>query len=158
MWLTYLNEIIKNCYYVSMNESADTIRFAEKMSYWKLAKFHNYIIFNYITLPRRYSQRQSGAGSMWHNVIHRMQSKAYKEKRRISGSSFQIRIHRTHRIHMWYPHVVRGMNHQAKIVRKTSIPSVLWFLLNFLPLKNDVTAPSKKLWKNFFVLWHLWGQ
>ncbi len=33
--------------------------------------------------------------------------------------------------------------HQAKIVRKTLIPPVLWLLLDFLSLKNDVNVPSK---------------
>ncbi len=32
---------------------------------------------------------------------------------------------------------------QAKIVRKTLIPTVLWLLLDFLSLKNDVNVPSK---------------
>ncbi len=33
--------------------------------------------------------------------------------------------------------------HQAKIVRKTLIFTVLWLLLDFLSLKNDVNVPSK---------------
>ncbi len=33
--------------------------------------------------------------------------------------------------------------HQAKILRKTLIPTVLWLLLDFLSLKNDVNVPSK---------------
>jgi hypothetical protein len=33
--------------------------------------------------------------------------------------------------------------HQAKIVRKTLIPNVLWLLLDFLSLKKDVNVPSK---------------
>ncbi len=33
--------------------------------------------------------------------------------------------------------------HQAKIVRKTRILTVLWLLLDFLSLKNDVNVPSK---------------
>ncbi len=33
--------------------------------------------------------------------------------------------------------------HQAKKVRKTLIPTVLWLLLDFLSLKNDVNVPSK---------------
>ncbi len=32
--------------------------------------------------------------------------------------------------------------HQTKIVRKTLIPTVLWLLLDFLSLKNDVNVPS----------------
>ncbi len=32
--------------------------------------------------------------------------------------------------------------HQAKIVRKTLIPTVLWLLLDFLSLKNDLNVPS----------------
>jgi hypothetical protein len=48
--------------------------------------------------------------------------------------------------------LVRGMDpdpdtgnfyHQAKIVKKTLIPTVLWLLLDFLPLKIDVNVPSK---------------
>ncbi len=35
--------------------------------------------------------------------------------------------------------------HQAKIVRKTLIPYVLWLLFDFLSLKNDVNAPFKKI-------------
>jgi hypothetical protein len=33
--------------------------------------------------------------------------------------------------------------HQAKIVRKTLIPNVLWLIYDFLSLKNDVNVPSK---------------
>ncbi len=41
--------------------------------------------------------------------------------------------------------------HQAKIVRKTLIPSVLWLLLDFLSLKNYVNVLSKSnKQKNFF--------
>ncbi len=41
--------------------------------------------------------------------------------------------------------------HQATIVRKTLIRTVLWPLLNFLSLKNDVNVPSKSYkQKNFF--------
>jgi hypothetical protein len=32
---------------------------------------------------------------------------------------------------------------QAKIVRKTMIPTALWLYLDFLSLKNDVNVPSK---------------
>jgi hypothetical protein len=48
--------------------------------------------------------------------------------------------------------LVRGMNpapdpsmiyHQAKIIRKTLIPTVLRLLLEFSSLKNDVNVPSK---------------
>ena len=35
--------------------------------------------------------------------------------------------------------------HQAKIVRKTLIPTVLWLLYDFLPLENDLNVPSKKI-------------
>ncbi len=35
--------------------------------------------------------------------------------------------------------------HQAKIVRKTLISTVLWLLYDFLSLKNDVNVPLKKL-------------
>ncbi len=35
------------------------------------------------------------------------------------------------------------LNHQAKIVRKTLIPTVLWLLYYFLSLKNDVNVTSK---------------
>jgi hypothetical protein len=39
--------------------------------------------------------------------------------------------------------------HQAKIVRKTLIPTVLWLLYDFLSFKNDVASKSnkQKLWK-----------
>ncbi len=55
---------------------------------------------------------------------------------------------------------------RAKIVRKTLIPTVLWLLLDFLSLKNDVNVPSKSnKQKNFFYnflklvyCWHLEGQ
>ncbi len=40
--------------------------------------------------------------------------------------------------------------HQAKIIRKTLIPSALWLLFDFLYLKNDVNVPSKSNKKNFF--------
>jgi hypothetical protein len=36
-----------------------------------------------------------------------------------------------------------SFHHQAKIVRKTLIPTVLWLLYDFLSLKNDVTVASK---------------
>jgi hypothetical protein len=40
--------------------------------------------------------------------------------------------------------------HQAKIVRKSLIPTVLWLILDFLSFKNDVNIPSKsKKQKNF---------
>ncbi len=53
--------------------------------------------------------------------------------------------------------------HQAKIVRKTLISTVLWLLFDFLSLKNDVKVPSKSnVQKNFFLnlvfCWHLEGQ
>ncbi len=41
-------------------------------------------------------------------------------------------------------------NQQAKIVRKTLIPTVLWLLLDFLSLKNYVNVPSKSNKKTFF--------
>jgi hypothetical protein len=42
--------------------------------------------------------------------------------------------------------------HQAKIVRKTLIPTVLWLLLAFLSLKNDVNVRSKSnKQKNLFL-------
>ncbi len=42
--------------------------------------------------------------------------------------------------------------HQAKIVRKTSFPTALWLLFDFLYLKNDVNVPSKSnKQKNFFI-------
>jgi hypothetical protein len=40
--------------------------------------------------------------------------------------------------------------HQAKIVRKTLIHTVLWLLLDFLSLKNDVNITSKSSRKTFF--------
>ncbi len=36
-----------------------------------------------------------------------------------------------------------SFNNQAKIVRKTFIPTVLWLLFYFSSLKNDVNVPSK---------------
>ncbi len=43
--------------------------------------------------------------------------------------------------------------HQAKIVRKTLIPTVLWLLYDFLSLKNDVNVPvtSNKQKTNFLL-------
>ncbi len=41
---------------------------------------------------------------------------------------------------------------QAKIVRKTLIPTVFWLLLDFLSLKNDVNVPSKSIKQNNFFL------
>jgi hypothetical protein len=35
-----------------------------------------------------------------------------------------------------------SFNHQAKIVRKTLIPTVLWLLFDFLSLKYDVNVPG----------------
>ncbi len=53
--------------------------------------------------------------------------------------------------------------HQAKIVRKTLIPTVLRLLLDFSFLKNDVNVPSKShKQKNFLFklvfCWRLEGQ
>ncbi len=43
--------------------------------------------------------------------------------------------------------------HQAKILRKTLIPTVLWLLLDFLSMKNGVNVPSKSnKQKNFFLI------
>ncbi len=39
--------------------------------------------------------------------------------------------------------LVESFYHHAKIVRKTLIPTVLWFLYDFLSLKNDLNVPSK---------------
>jgi hypothetical protein len=56
--------------------------------------------------------------------------------------------------------LVRGMDpggsgsfyHQANILRKTLIPTVLGLLFDFLSLKNYVNVPSKSNnWKNFFL-------
>jgi hypothetical protein len=45
----------------------------------------------------------------------------------------------------------RSFYHQAKIVRKTLIPTVLWLFFDFLCLKNDVNVPSKRnKQKHFF--------
>jgi hypothetical protein len=50
--------------------------------------------------------------------------------------------------------LVRGMDpdHQAKIVRKTLIPTVLLLLFDFLSLKNDVNVPSESNMKKNFLL------
>ncbi len=37
----------------------------------------------------------------------------------------------------------RSFYHQAKIARKTLIPTVWWLLFDFLSLKNDVNVPAK---------------
>ncbi len=42
--------------------------------------------------------------------------------------------------------------HQAKIVRKTLIPTVLLLLFDFLFLKNDVNVPSESNMKKNFLL------
>ncbi len=44
--------------------------------------------------------------------------------------------------------------HEAKILNKTLIPTVLWLLFDFLSLKNDVNVPSKR---NKQKNWHLEG-
>ncbi len=44
--------------------------------------------------------------------------------------------------HVFGPPRSGSFYHQAIIVRKTLIPSVLWLLLDFLSLKNDVNVPS----------------
>ncbi len=52
--------------------------------------------------------------------------------------------------------------HQAKLIRKTLIPTVLWLLLDFFSLKNYVNVPLKSnMQKNIFLLvfcWRLEGQ
>ncbi len=45
-----------------------------------------------------------------------------------------------------------SFNHQVKIVRKTLIPTVLWFLFDFLSLKNDVNVLQKVISRIFFFL------
>ncbi len=53
-----------------------------------------------------------------------------------------------------------SFSHQAEIVSKTLIPTVLWLLFDFLSLRNDVNVPSKRnkqknLWKITVVFcWH----
>ncbi len=42
-----------------------------------------------------------------------------------------------------------SLYHQVKTVRKTLISTVLWLLLNFLSLENDVNVPCNK--QNFFL-------
>ncbi len=52
---------------------------------------------------------------------------------------------------MYWPGSRSGFYNQANIIRKTLIPTVLWLLLDFLSLKNDVNVPSKSnKQKNFF--------
>ncbi len=46
--------------------------------------------------------------------------------------------------------------HQAKIVRKTLIPTLLWLSFDFLSLKNDVNVPSKR--DKLVFRWRLEGQ
>jgi hypothetical protein len=46
---------------------------------------------------------------------------------------------------------------QAKIVRKTLIPTVLWLLSDFLSLKNDVNADKKVKSKKCLGSATLWG-
>ncbi len=68
-------------------------------------------------------------------------------------SSVADRI-RMHRIHMFWASWIRirlsevrirlgSFYRQAKIVRITLIPTVLWLLYDFLSSKNDVNVPSK---------------
>ncbi len=45
-----------------------------------------------------------------------------------------------------------SFKHQAKIVRKTLISTVLWLLHDFISWKNDVNVPSKVISKNIFCL------
>ncbi len=59
----------------------------------------------------------------------------------------------------------RSFYHEAKIVSKTLIPTVLWLIFDFLSLKNDVNVPSKrnkqkKIYYYYFLIfcWHLKGQ
>jgi hypothetical protein len=47
--------------------------------------------------------------------------------------------------------LVRGPDHQAKIVSKTLIPTVLWLLYDFLFQKNDVNVPSKNVISRSFL-------
>ncbi len=62
----------------------------------------------------------------------------------------RIRIH-----HYLYGSGFGTFHHQAKIVWKTLIFTVLWLLYDFLSLKNDVNLPSKSnQQKNF--LWASW--
>jgi hypothetical protein len=51
----------------------------------------------------------------------------------------------------------RSFYHQAKIVRKTLIPTVLWLLLDFLSLKTDVNDLQKVISRKSFLL-ASWGQ
>jgi hypothetical protein len=65
--------------------------------------------------------------------------------------------------HIFEPPGSGSFYQQAEMVIKTLIPTVLWLLLDFLSLKNDVNVPSKSnKQKNFFFklvfCWHLEGQ
>ncbi len=53
---------------------------------------------------------------------------------------------------IWIRILLSSFYHQAKIVRKAVIPTVLWLLLNFLSLKNDVNIPSKSFKHKNFLL------
>jgi hypothetical protein len=64
----------------------------------------------------------------------------------------------------WYGSGSESFYHQAKIIRKTLIPTVLWLLLDFLSMKNDINVPSKRnkqknLFKKLvFFCWRLESQ
>jgi hypothetical protein len=47
-----------------------------------------------------------------------------------------------------------AIHHQAKIVRKPLVSSILWLFFDFLTVKNDVNVPSKsnKLKKIFVAI------
>ncbi len=55
-----------------------------------------------------------------------------------------------------------SLYHQAKVVSKTLIPTVLWLLFNFLSMENDVNVPSKinkqKNLEKVAFCWHIEGQ
>ncbi len=47
----------------------------------------------------------------------------------------------------------RSFYHQAKIERKTLVPTVFWLLYDFLSLKIDVNVPSKSTKQNNLRSW-----
>ncbi len=74
--------------------------------------------------------------------------KTVKSSTVYSATVFWIRIHRIRMFlglttDLSQRYGSGSFYYQAKIVRKTLVPTVLWLLYDFLSLKNDVNVPSK---------------
>ncbi len=72
----------------------------------------------------------------------------YLSRQRHTVDSYNFRQCSGSDPHVFWPPGSGSLYYQAKRVRKTLIPTVLWLLLDFLSLKNVLSKSNKQ--KNFF--------